>query len=151
MLHLGLAVLAWVSGCDQPLNISKFNRVYIHRWASLVAQPVTRETWVWSLGWEGPLEEREWQPTPVFLPGGSPWTEEPGRLQSMGSQRADMTEQLSTHTLRCKDKFNVCTYDFPSVFNDKVFQWLTLETFCVLFLWNYKQRETFTHKRTFLF
>ena len=31
--------------------------------------------------------KRAWQPTPVFLPGESPWTEEPGRLQSMGSQR----------------------------------------------------------------
>ena len=28
-----------------------------------------------------------WQPTPTFLPGESPWTEEPGGLQSMGSQR----------------------------------------------------------------
>ena len=27
-------------------------------------------------------------PTPVFLPGESTWTEEPGGLQSMGSQRA---------------------------------------------------------------
>ena len=27
------------------------------------------------------------QPTPVFLPGESPWTEEPGRLQSIRSQR----------------------------------------------------------------
>ena len=27
-----------------------------------------------------------WQPTPVFLPGESPWTEESGGLQSMGSQ-----------------------------------------------------------------
>ena len=26
-------------------------------------------------------------PTPVFLPGESPWSEEPGGLQSMGSQR----------------------------------------------------------------
>ena len=26
----------------------------------------------------------EWLPTPVFLPGESPWTEEPGGLQSMG-------------------------------------------------------------------
>ena len=26
-------------------------------------------------------------PTPVFLPGESPWTEEPGGLQPMGSQR----------------------------------------------------------------
>ena len=29
---------------------------------------------------------RAWQPTAVFLPGESPWTEEPGGLQSMGSQ-----------------------------------------------------------------
>ena len=27
------------------------------------------------------------KPTPDFLPGKIPWTEEPGRLQSMGSQR----------------------------------------------------------------
>ena len=30
---------------------------------------------------------RAWQPTPVFLPGESPWTEAPFRLQSMGLQR----------------------------------------------------------------
>ena len=30
---------------------------------------------------------RAWQPTPVFLPGESPRTEEPGGLQSVGSQR----------------------------------------------------------------
>ena len=101
------------------------------------------ERWVWSLRWEGPLEEgmtthssilvwripqteepgglwskawqrvrhnwsnlacthsglgqvslklstrrRQWHPTPVLLPGESiPWTEEPGRLQSVGSLR----------------------------------------------------------------
>ena len=48
--------------------------------------PAMRETWVPSLGWEDPLKE-DIQPTPVFLPGESPWTEEPGRMQSMGSQR----------------------------------------------------------------
>ena len=26
-----------------------------------------------------------------------PWTEEPGRLQSMGRKESDMTEQVSTH------------------------------------------------------
>ena len=41
-------------------------------WASLVAQrvkclPAIRETWVQYLGGEDPLE-KEWQPTPVFLP-----------------------------------------------------------------------------------
>ena len=31
---------------------------------------------------------RKWQPTPVFLPClVNPWTEEPGGLQSMGSQK----------------------------------------------------------------
>ena len=30
---------------------------------------------------------RTWQPTPVFLPGEFRWTEDPGGLQSMGSQR----------------------------------------------------------------
>ena len=31
---------------------------------------------------------RAWQPTPIFLPGESPWTEKHGRLQSMGSQES---------------------------------------------------------------
>ena len=30
---------------------------------------------------------KTWQPTPVFLPGEPLWTEEPGRLQFIGSQR----------------------------------------------------------------
>ena len=40
--------------------------------------PAMRETWIQSSGWEDPLKEGEWPPTPVFLPGESPWTEEPG-------------------------------------------------------------------------
>ena len=39
-----------------------------------------------SLGWEDPLK-KEWQPTLVFLPGESPWIEEPGGLQSIGLHR----------------------------------------------------------------
>ena len=38
--------------------------------------------WIGKIPWR-----RAWQPTPVFLPGESPWTEESGRLQSIGSQR----------------------------------------------------------------
>ena len=44
------------------------------------------EMWVLSLGQEDSLEEGM-EPTSVFLPGESPWTEEPGGLQSMRSQR----------------------------------------------------------------
>ena len=36
----------------------------------------------------------QWHPTPVLLPEKIPWTEEPGRLQSMGSLESDMTEWL---------------------------------------------------------
>ena len=47
--------------------------MYLLNWASLVAPvvknlPAMQETWVWSLGQEDPWR-REWQPTPVFLPG----------------------------------------------------------------------------------
>ena len=53
--------------------------------------PAVLETWVQSLGWEDPLEEGIATHS-VFLPGESPWTEELGGLQSMGSQESDMTE-----------------------------------------------------------
>ena len=35
------------------------------------------------------------RPTPVFLPGEAPWTEEPGDLQSIGSHRVGHACQLS--------------------------------------------------------
>ena len=44
-------------------------------------------------GLEDPQEEAR-QPTPLFLPGESPWTEEPDRLQSIGSQRVRQTEVI---------------------------------------------------------
>ena len=37
--------------------------------------------WVQKIPWR-----RAWQPTPVFLPGESPWIDEPGGLQCIGSQ-----------------------------------------------------------------
>ena len=58
---------------------------------SLVAQtvkslPTMRETWVQSLGRED-LLEKEMATHSIILAWKIPWTEEPGRLQSMGSQR----------------------------------------------------------------
>ena len=48
--------------------------------------PAMRETQVRSLGWEDPLE-KEMATHSSTLAWKIPWTEEPGRLQSMGSQR----------------------------------------------------------------
>ena len=45
-----------------------------------------RETWVRSLGWEDPLE-KEMAINSKTIAWKIPWTEEPGGLQSMGSQR----------------------------------------------------------------
>ena len=51
-----------------------------------VNPPAVWETWVRSLAREEPLEGGAWQPTPVFLSGEPPWTEEPGGLQAPASQ-----------------------------------------------------------------
>jgi len=48
--------------------------------------PAMRETWVRSLGWEDPLE-KEMATHSSILAWRIPWTEDPDRLQSMGSQR----------------------------------------------------------------
>ena len=48
--------------------------------------PAMRETQVQSLGWEDPLE-KELAIHPSTIAWKIPWTEEPGRLQSMGWQR----------------------------------------------------------------
>ena len=48
--------------------------------------PAMRETWVQSLGLEDPLE-KEMAIHDRILAWRIPWMEEPGRLQSMGSQR----------------------------------------------------------------
>ena len=53
-------------------------------------QPVMQETWVQSLGQEDPLEE-EMVTQSNILAWRIPWTEEPGGLQSMGSQRISTT------------------------------------------------------------
>ena len=63
--------------------------------------PAMQETWVQSLCWEDPMEDK-WQPTPVFLPrefqgqrslvGYSPW----------GCKELDMTERL--HLIFSKKK-----------------------------------------------
>ena len=65
--------------------------MYHGKKSSLVAQivknlPALRETRVQSLGQEDPLE-KETATHSSILAWRIPWTEEPGELQSMGSQR----------------------------------------------------------------
>ena len=72
------------------LSVSSLLVIQIAMWyclfrASLVAQlvkdlPAVRETWVWSLGWEDPLE-KVMATHSSFLPWKISWTQEPGGLQ----------------------------------------------------------------------
>ena len=62
--------------------------------------PVMQETRVQFLGWEDPVE-KEMTNHSGILAWRIPWTEEPGRLQSMGSQVSDMTWQLNHHHKKC--------------------------------------------------
>ena len=96
--HLGcFHVLAIVNsstintGVHVPFEPCRSGIAGSHGRASLEGQrlkhlPAMRETWVWSLGWEDPLEEGLATHSTVLVCR-VPWTEAPGGLQSMGSQR----------------------------------------------------------------
>ena len=82
----------WVRslGWEDPLEKGKATHSGIY-WTSLVAQtvkrlPAMREARIRSLGQEDPLE-KEMATHSSTLAWKIPWMEEPGRLQSMGSQR----------------------------------------------------------------
>ena len=80
-------------------------------WGSMMAQmvknpPAVWETWVGSLGWEDPLEEGMATHSSI-LAWRTPWTKEPGELQSMGSQRLRHDWAISTAGLNVSVKFLV--------------------------------------------
>ena len=82
-------------------DILKFipNKITKEHLASLVAQmvknlPAKHETWVWFLGWEDTLE-KEMATHSSILSWRIPWTNKPGGLQSMGSQRVNHDKWLS--------------------------------------------------------
>ena len=80
--------------------------------ASLVAQtvkhlPTTLETRVRSPGWEDTLE-KEIATHSSTLVWKIPWTEEPGRLQSMGCKELDTTERLHFTSLSSPTRDGTC-------------------------------------------
>ena len=96
-----LVATPWIAAYQAPLSMGFSRQEYwsglpaiylgVSKRASLVAQmvknpPTMQETWVRSLGWEDPLEEGMATDSRILV-WRIPWTEEPGGLQSMGSQR----------------------------------------------------------------
>ena len=116
-LEEGLAtyssILAWrISWMEEPGRLWSMasqrvrhdwaqEQQHTYMWSFLVSQmvkslPAMQETWLWSLGQEDALEKGMAAHSSI-LTWRIPWTEEPGGLQSMGSQRVDTTDWL-THT-----------------------------------------------------
>ena len=69
------------------------------------------ELWVWSLGWEDPLEE-EMATHPSILAWKIPWTVEPAGLQSVRSQRVghDWSDLACMHAQIAKENSSIPLY-----------------------------------------
>ena len=96
--------------------------------ASLVAQlvknlPTIWETWVQSLGWEDPLE-KGMATHFSFLAWRTPWTEEPGGLQSMGLLR--VRHDWATFT------FNNVVFWFTSVHTSSYYKYIFIPIVIVI-------------------
>ena len=89
-----MSMVIFLNDCilDHEVSLNKFQKAdTLQVWASLVAQmvkhlPAMKETWVQSLCRKDPLEKEMATHSSTFA-WKITWTEEPGRLQSMGSQR----------------------------------------------------------------
>ena len=105
--HLGFTN-KW--NCQQTQNLIPVTQVQIcslmHILRASQVAPVVKnlpanagdiETWVQSLGWEDPLEEGMATHSSI-LAWRIPWTEEPGRLRSIGSQRVEQSWSNLAHT-----------------------------------------------------
>ena len=93
--------LVWFLGWEVPLKkeySSILGLSWWLRWQRICLQCGRPGfgSWIGKIPWR-----RAWQPTPVFLPGVSPWTEEPGGLQSMESHRVGHYWETNTFTNTC--------------------------------------------------
>ena len=73
--------------------------------------PTMRETWVKSLGQEA-LLEKEMATHSSILAWKIPWTEEPGRLQSMGSQSWTLLSDFTFFHFLCLHKMTTSCRSF---------------------------------------
>ena len=73
--------------------------------------PATQETQVWSLAWEDPME-KGMASRSTILTWRILWTEKPGGLQSIRSQRVG--HEWVTHTFTFRSNVSVSSFPFPS-------------------------------------
>ena len=112
-----------------------------YSWTSLMAQmaqglPQCRRPWFDPYVGKTP-RRRAWQPTPVSLPGESQWREEPGRLQSMGSQRVRQDWATKHCTEQCYIQ-SLMSYIYNSIplLPIRKFYWKGKKWIIIEIIWN---------------
>ena len=110
-----------------------------------------RETWVQSLGWEGPLEMGTATHSSI-LTWRIPWKKEPGGLQPMGSKRVRPNWETFTPYiwLWCQALFKIHIYGFknPLCYNSiykSVYIYITIVIYNSIYIYIYIHIHTHTH------
>ena len=92
--------------------IGRLGLTYIH-YQTVKRLPAVQETWVRSLGQRDPLE-KEMATHSSTLVWKIPWAEEPGRLQSMGSQRVGH-DWATSERVWSKGTLLYCSWEYKLV------------------------------------
>ena len=111
----------------------------------------TKETWVRFLGWENPLEKGTATQSSV-LAWRIPWIEEPGRLQSIGSQSVRHDWGTFTFTLSAAKSLQLCLTlcdpiedsppgsPIPGILQARTLEWVTM-SFSSAWKWKVKVKS----------
>ena len=120
------SILAWrIPGTGKPGELPSMGSHRVrHDWSNLAAAAAAvQETWVQSLGPEDPLEKGMATHYSI-LAQKIPWTEEPGGLQSMGSQRVRQVWVTNTFTFHIDDYIKYKWFTHTPVRRQRLWDWI---------------------------
>ena len=111
------------------MYVSMFVYIYVCNWGfpsdsvvkeSHLPMQEMQKTQVWSLGQEGPLEE-EMATHSSILVGNLPWTEEPGRLQSVELQRVGYNWETEHTRMSITEYMGLCVRIYVKLYERCVY------------------------------
>ena len=127
----------WKTIAQHAIKLEQIVLVYFVIMVGSVANnpPAKQEIQVWSLGQEDSLEKKMANHSRIFA-WKTPWTEEPGRLQSTGSQKSwtqlsDWNNNKSSYKTKMQEKQIECLLNFLYFPNFYLCVWVfTMQPYC---------------------
>ena len=102
-----------------------------------------KETWVWSLGWDGPLEKGKVAPHSYILAWVFSQT-----IQSMGLKESDTTKQISLSRIQIYMKYSLTIYHLSAVIWILFwYNWVMFSQEINFFKWKNRSKITWKHKK----